>query len=172
MIRHCYDREFETIYSIINESAIAYKGVIPADCWKEPYMSTSELQHEMDTGVKFWGYVEVEQLVGVMGVQQVQDVTLIRHAYIRPARQNQGVGGKLLTYLRAQVTSPILIGTWADAIWAIRFYEKHRFKLVPPVEKAPLLRKYWSISDRQIETSVVLADRHWFDTRQRGADRA
>ena len=171
MIRHCYEHESETIHSIINESAFVYEGVIPDDCWKEPYMSTAEFLYELDAGVKFWGYEVDERLVGVMGIQQVQDVTLIRHAYVRPAWQNQGFGGDLLSFLRRQVTSPILIGTWADAVLAINFYKKHRFKLVSPVEKDRLLRKYWSISDRQIETSVVLADQHWFDIHQPGVGR-
>lgn len=163
MIRQCHNHEFEAIYSIINEAAQAYKGVIPADRWKEPYMSKDELRHEMDEGVVFWGYEEDGELVGVMGIQHVQDVTLIRHAYVRPARQNQGIGGKLLETLRRQTTRPVLIGTWADAVWAIRFYEKHGFRLVSPEEKERLLRKYWSIPARQVETSVVLADERWFD---------
>ncbi len=163
MIRQCDNTEFEMIYEIINDAAQAYKGVIPADCWKEPYMSEDELRHEMDEGVVFWGYEEDGELVGVMGIQQVQDVTLIRHAYVRTAKRNQGIGGILLSYLREQTTRPILIGTWADAVWAIRFYEKHGFRLVSSEEKDRLLRKYWSIPERQIETSVVLADQKWFD---------
>lgn len=165
MIRQCHNHEFEIVYSIINDAAQAYKGVIPADRWKEPYMSKDELRHEMDEGVVFWGYEEDGELVGVMGIQHVQDVTLIRHAYVRPARQNQGIGGKLLATLRRQTTRPVLIGTWADAVWAIRFYEKHGFRLVSPAEKERLLRKYWSIPARQIETSVVLADQKWFESR-------
>nr|HDM58977.1 GNAT family N-acetyltransferase [Bacillota bacterium] len=165
MIRQCHNHEFEVIYSIINDAAQAYKGVIPADCWKEPYMSRNELRHEMDEGVVFWGYEEDGRLVGVMGIQHVQDVTLIRHAYVRPAKQNQGIGGKLLSFLRQQTARPILIGTWADATWAIRFYEKHGFRLVSPEEKGRLLRKYWSVPARQIETSVVLADQKWFEGR-------
>ena len=148
------------IYEIINEAAQVYNGVIPADCWKEPYMSDDELRHEMDAGVAFWRYEEDGQLVGVMGIQHVQDVTLIRHAYIRTGKQNQGIGGQLLSYLRSQTTRPILIGTWANAMWAIRFYEKHGFRLVSSGEKDRVLRKYWSINERQIETSVVLADQN------------
>ena len=165
MVRQCHDHEFEVIYSIINDAAQAYKGVIPADRWKEPYMSKDELRHEMDEGVVFWGYEEDGELVGVMGIQHVQDVTLIRHAYVRPAKQNQGIGGKLLSFLHRQTARPILIGTWADATWAIRFYEKHGFRLVSPEEKGRLLRKYWSVPARQIETSVVLADQKWFEGR-------
>jgi len=167
MVRQCDSSDFETIYAIIDEAAHVYKGVIPADRWKEPYMSRDELRDEMDDGVVFWGYEEGDQLVGVMGIQHVRDVTLIRHAYVRTAKQNQGIGGRLLFYLREQTSRPILVGTWADATWAIRFYEKHDFRLVSPEEKDRLLRRYWSIPERQIETSVVLADRRWFDARQR-----
>ena len=164
-IRRCNQEDFEEIYEIINDAAQAYKGVIPPDCWKEPYMSRKELRREMESGIEFWGYEEEGRLMGVMGIQHVQDVTLIRHAYVRPAKQNQGIGGKLLSFLRRQTARPILIGTWADATWAIRFYEKHGFRLVSPEEKGRLLRKYWSIPERQIETSVVLADQKWFEGR-------
>jgi len=157
VIRLCVDSDFETIYEIINDAAQAYQGVIPADCWKEPYMPREELRHEIDDGVQFWGYEEGE-LVGVMGMQHVQDVTLIRHAYVRTARRNQGIGSQLLIYLRKRTTRPILVGTWADAVWAIRFYEKHGFRLVTGEEKNRLLGKYWSIPKRQVETSVVLAE--------------
>lgn len=158
MIRPCDTKDFDSIYSIINEAARVYRGVIPEDRWKEPYMSRDELLHEIDEGVIFWGYQEGAELVGVMGIQHVQDVTLIRHAYIRPANQNQGVGGKLLSELRNQTNRRILIGTWAAAVWAIRFYEKNGFRLVSPREKDRLLKKYWSIPERQVETSVVLED--------------
>jgi N-acetylglutamate synthase-like GNAT family acetyltransferase len=172
MIRQCDDGEFETIYEIINDAAQAYRGVISVDRWKEPYMSKDELRHEMDEGVIFWGYEEDGELIGVTGIQHVQDVTLIRHAYVRTVKRNQGIGGKLLSHLRKQTTRPILIGTWADALWAIRFYEKHGFRLVSSEEKERLLRKYWSVPERQIETSVVLADQNWFDARQREANSA
>jgi len=119
----------------------------------------------------FWGYEEGGELIGVMGIQHVQDVTLIRHAYVRTAKRNRGIGGELLSTLRGQTTRPILVGTWADAVWAIRFYEKHGFRLVPPEEKDRLLRRYWSVPERQIESSVVLADRRWFDSRRREAKR-
>ena len=158
MIRPCNSHEFDSIYAIINDAAKAYKGVIPEDRLKEPYMSKDELRHEMDEGVVFWGCEVDGELVGVMGIQQVKDVTLIRHAYVRMVRRNQGIGGKLLSFLRKQTTRPILIGTWADAVWAIHFYEKNDFRLVSPEEKSRLLKKYWSIPDRQIETSVVLAE--------------
>jgi GNAT superfamily N-acetyltransferase len=166
VIRQCDDSEFETIYEIINDAAQAYQGVIPADRWTEPYMSKDELRRAMDAGIVFWGYEEDGELIGVMGIQHVQDVTLIRHAYVRTAEQNRGIGGKLLSHLRQQTNRPILIGTWADAVWAIRFYEKHGFRLVPPQEKDRLLRKYWSVPERQIETSVVLADERWFDAHE------
>lgn len=161
MIRRCDGSDFEAIYAIVNDSAQAYKGVIPADRWRSPYMSRDELRHEMSAGVVFWGYEEKGELAGVMGIQQVQDVTLIRHAYVRTAKRNQGIGRRLLLHLQKQTGRPILIGTWADAVWAVRFYEKHGFRLVSQEEKDRLLRKYWSIPERQIETSVVLADRKW-----------
>ena len=163
MIRRCHARDFEIVHSIINEAARVYKGVIPADRWKTPYMSDDELRREINEGVVFWGYEEDGRLIGVMGIQHVQDVTLIRHAYIRPERQNQKIGTKLLTELCRQTDRPILIGTWADALWAIRFYEKNGFKRVSQQEKKRLLEKYWSVPARQVETSVVLADRKWFD---------
>lgn len=163
MIRQCNDRDFETICSIINDAAKAYRGVIPEDRCKEPYMPRDELQHEIDDGVLFWGCEENGVLIGVAGIQHVQDVALIRHTYVRTVKQSQGIGGQLLAELRKKTTRPILIGTWADAHWAIRFYEKNGFRLVSAEEKDRLLKKYWSIPDRQVETSVVLADRKWFD---------
>jgi N-acetylglutamate synthase-like GNAT family acetyltransferase len=158
MIRLCRDDDFESIYEIVNDAAIAYKGVIPADRWHEPYMPREELQHEIDDGVQFWGYEENGELVGVMGIQDVQDVTLIRHAYVRTTQRRKGIGGKLLSHLLTLSERPILIGTWAAATWAIRFYEKHGFQLVTEEEKNRLLKKYWSIPERQVETSVVLAE--------------
>jgi N-acetylglutamate synthase-like GNAT family acetyltransferase len=158
MIRKCKNGDFEEIYSIINDSAIAYKGVIPNDRWNEPYMSREELQHEIDDGVTFWGYEEEGLLMGVMGIQDVQDVTLIRHAYVRTAERGKGIGGKLLARLRNMTDRPLLIGTWADAVWAIKFYQKHGFRLVTRKEKDRLLKTYWNIPDRQIETSVVLVE--------------
>ena len=161
MIRPCTNADVETIYSIINEAAQAYRGVIPADRWHEPYMPMDELRQEIEAGVKFWGFEQDGQLLGVMGIQDVQDVTLIRHAYVRTAARSHGIGGKLLAELRAKTNRPILIGTWAAATWAIRFYEKHGFRQVTPDDKNRLLKRYWSISDRQVETSVVLADEKW-----------
>jgi GNAT superfamily N-acetyltransferase len=162
MIRPCGETEFETIREIINDAAQAYKGVIPADCWNEPYMPVDELQRDIAAGVEFLGYEEDGELTGVMGLQQVQDVTLIRHAYVRTAHRNQGIGGRLLSHLVAQATRPVLIGTWADGVWAVRFYENRGFRLVTTEEKDRLLRKYWSVPPRQMETSVVLADQQWF----------
>jgi N-acetylglutamate synthase-like GNAT family acetyltransferase len=167
LIRGCDDTDFEAIYAIINDAAEAYRGVIPSDCWKEPYMTREELQHEINEGVEFWGYEYESELVGVMGIQHVQDVALIRHSYVRTAKRSRGIGGTLLSSMRRQTTRPILVGTWADASWAIRFYEKHGFRLVSPREKDELLRRYWSIPSRQIETSVVLADWKWFEVNQR-----
>jgi N-acetylglutamate synthase-like GNAT family acetyltransferase len=161
-MRKCSSNDFEVIYSIINDAAKAYKGVIPEDCWKEPYMSQDELQREIDGGVLFWGFEEDGEIVGVMGLQHIQDVALIRHSYVRPLKQNQGIGRELLFYLRRQTTRPILVGTWANATWAIRFYEKNGFQLVSPEEKDRLLKRYWLIPERQIESSVVLADETWF----------
>ncbi len=163
MIRPCKAEEFDKIYELINEAAVAYKGVIPEDRWKEPYMSREELQHEIDDGVKFWGCYEKDRLVGVMGIQPVQDVTLIRHAYVRTYEQHKGIGKKLLSRLLKETTRPVLVGTWSAAVWAVRFYEKNGFKLVSTEEKDRLLKKYWSIPERQISTSVVLADQQWFE---------
>jgi GNAT superfamily N-acetyltransferase len=163
MIRPCTDTDFEDIYAIINDAAEAYCGVIPEDRWHVPYMPRDELKSEIEAGVVFWGCEEGGELAGVMGIQDVQGVTLIRHAYVRTARRNQGIGGRLLRELREKTARPLLIGTWADAVWAVRFYEKHGFRLVTPDEKTRLLKKYWSIPERQIETSVVLADQRWFD---------
>ncbi len=166
MIRRCDDRDFEAIFSIINDAALAYKGVIPPDRWHEPYMSKEYLRHEMDSGVVFWGYEENGALLGVMGIQDVKDVTLIRHAYVRTSYRNHGIGGKLISHLMTLISRPALVGTWSAAVWAIHFYEKHGFRLVTREEKDRLLGKYWSISERQTETSVVLADEKWFEARR------
>jgi N-acetylglutamate synthase-like GNAT family acetyltransferase len=172
MIRLCAPNDFDAVLSIINDAAAAYKGVIPADRWNEPYMTREYLRHELDAGVAFWGYEENRELIGVMGIQDVQDVTLIRHAYVRTSRRNHGIGGKLLTHLLTMITRPALVGTWAAAEWAIRFYEKHGFTLVTWEEKERLLRKYWSIPERQTETSVVLADVRWRERQGSFAERS
>jgi len=156
MIRRCTDSDFAVIETIINEGAQAYRGAIPADCWHEPYMTESDLKAEIAAGVNFWGWDESGALVGVMGFQKVRDATLIRHAYVRSAHQRRGVGSALLTTLAGQAVGPLLVGTWAAAEWAIRFYERHGFRLVSAAEKDRLLSTYWSIPLRQQETSVVL----------------
>jgi N-acetylglutamate synthase-like GNAT family acetyltransferase len=169
MIRRCDDRDFELIWIIINDGAQAYRGIIPADRWTEPYMSREKLQHEVDDGVVFWGFEEAGSVAGVMGLQQVQDVTLIRHAYVRTSGQNRGVGAQLLSHLRELATRPVLIGTWAAASWAIRFYERHGFQIVDAEEKNRLLKKYWTVPEHQIATSVVLADQRWWETNRQVA---
>jgi N-acetylglutamate synthase-like GNAT family acetyltransferase len=161
MIRKCEDRDLDALFEIINDAAQAYRGVIPADRWHEPYMAKEELRREIQKGVEFWEYEEEGKLLGVMGLQDVQDVTLIRHAYVRTNCRRRGVGGKLLRFLSAQTEKPVLIGTWAAAIWAVAFYEKHGFIRVTEREKNFLLKKYWTIPERQVETSVVLADARW-----------
>ena len=162
MIRVCIGDDFEAIFQVINDAAEAYRGIIPVDRWHEPYMPREELQAEVSAGVAFLGYEKDGELAGVMGTQDVQDVTLLRHAYVRTPQRGQGIGGELLGRSMDQATKPILIGTWADAVWAVRFYENHGFKVVSTQEKETLLRKYWNVPDRQIETSVVLADQRWF----------
>ncbi len=144
----------------MNAAAEAYRGAIPADCWHEPYMPREELDCEIDAGVDFWGYEENGELLGVMGIQSIKDVDLIRHAYVLPGTQGKGIGTQLLAHLETTTDRPILIGTWRDAVWAIRFYERHGYELVPEAQREALLRKYWTlISDRQIEVSIVLAQR-------------
>jgi GNAT superfamily N-acetyltransferase len=156
MIRCCTDLDVAAIDAIVNEAAQAYRGVIPADCWHEPYMSRPELLAEMRAGVAFWGWEEKAALLGVMGLQPVRDVTLIRHAYVRPAHQGRGIGSALLGKLAGEVTGPLLVGTWAAAEWAVRFYSRHGFCLLSPAEKDRLLETYWTIPSRQRESSVVL----------------
>jgi len=157
MLCRCTANDFEAIYEIINDAAQAYKGVISTDRWHDPYMPQNQLQQEIDAGVNFWGVEENGRLTGVMGIQDKGDVTLIRHAYIRTALRNRGVGSQLLRHLEAMTDSPILIGTWAAATWAVAFYEKNGYRLVSTDEKNRLLKKYWNISERQVETSMVLA---------------
>jgi GNAT superfamily N-acetyltransferase len=156
-IRPCRQDEQTTILAIVNAAAAAYRGVIPDDCWHEPYMSRAELEREIASGVEFWGYQADGDLIGVMGIQPVRDVHLIRHAYVVPGSQGRGVGSQLLAHLQASTAGRILIGTWADAGWAIRFYQHHGYELVSPTRKRALLQTYWTIPERQIETSVVLA---------------
>lgn len=156
MIRRCSEQDFDMILEIINDAAQAYKGVIPEDRWHEPYMPQEQLQQEIASGVCFWGFEESGRLTGVMGIQDKGDVTLIRHAYIRSKLRNRGTGSQLLKYLEMLTEKPILIGTWADAVWAVSFYEKNGYRLVSPEEKNRLLKKYWNIPERQVATSVVL----------------
>jgi GNAT superfamily N-acetyltransferase len=156
-VRPCRDDELPTVLAIVNAAAAAYRGVIPADWWHEPYMPEAELRRELAAGVAFWGCEVDGELVGVMGIQPVRDVELIRHAYVLPDRQRQGVGALLIEQLRRRSARPMLVGTWAAASWAIAFYRRHGFELVPAARAAALLRTYWSVPERQIETSVVLA---------------
>jgi GNAT superfamily N-acetyltransferase len=155
-VRPCRDDERGAILAIVNEAAEAYRGVIPPDRWHEPYMPAEELDDEIAAGVAFWGYEADGALLGIMGIQPVDDVDLIRHAYVTPGSQRRGVGGALLEHLTRSATRTLLVGTWATADWAIRFYERHGFELVSPQRKSELLKTYWTIPDRQVETSVVL----------------
>jgi len=157
-IRPCEKEDFAAILSIVNAAAEAYRGVIPADQWHEPYLPADELDREIGAGVAFWGWERDGRLAGVMGLQTVRDVDLIRHAYVVPADQRHGVGGALLRHLRAKSARQMLVGTWSAADWAIRFYQRHGFEMVSSVTKAALLKTYWTVSARQAEVSVVLAD--------------
>jgi GNAT superfamily N-acetyltransferase len=172
MIRRCTDLDFDQIFAIINDGAQAYQGIIPDDRMEDPYMSRAKLQREIHAGVIFWGYeaddYRTGALEGVMGIQRVQPssappVTLIRHAYVRTGHQKKGIGALLLAHLHTLSDMPFLIGTWADAVWAIRFYQRHGFELVGHTAKDLLLKTYWNVPARQIETSVVLADQRWRD---------
>jgi N-acetylglutamate synthase-like GNAT family acetyltransferase len=160
-VQPCIEADFEALYAIINNAAEAYRGIIPADRWKVPYMGRGELSHEIAADVVFWCCKEKGDLIGVMGLQDVKDVTLIRHAYVDTTAQRRGVGGTLLDALLSQSERPFLVGTWAAAAWAIRFYEKHGFRLMSVADKDRLLKRYWNIPERQVETSVVLADDRW-----------
>ena len=155
-IRPCVPADIPAMVEIVNDAARAYERAVPADCWHEPYMPRDELEREIAAGVVFEGYEASRQLLGVMGSQRVRDATLIRHAYVRTARQGQGIGGALLEHLVARATGRLMVGTWAAAGWAIRFYERHGFRLVSPEEKDRLLGRYWTVSPRQREVSVVL----------------
>jgi GNAT superfamily N-acetyltransferase len=156
-IRRCREHEFQQIREIINRAAAVYRGQIPDEHWHEPYMSAPQLHREIAAGVDFWGYEEAGRLIGVMGIQSVRDVDLIRHAYVSTEHQGKGIGGLLLNSLRHRRGRPVLIGTWAAAGWAIRFYQRHGFELIPPDQARDLLSRYWAISDGQMDASVVLA---------------
>jgi len=157
LIRPCADDDRWAILALVNAAAEVYRGVIPADRWHEPYMPPDELDGEIAAGVRFWGYEDDGELVGVMGLQPVRDVELIRHAYVAPDRQRGGIGGALLEHLAERTAARMLVGTWAAAEWAIAFYLRHGFAHVGRERTAELLRAYWTIPERQIETSVVLA---------------
>ena len=160
-IRPCAAADLPVLFSIVNDAAQAYKGIIPADCWHEPYMPFEQLKREIGDGVAFWGYESGGALIGTMGIQDRGEVSLIRHAYVQTAQRRKGIGETLLKYLEDMTTKPILIGTWSAAAWAIRFYEKNGYRTLSRPETERLLRKYWSIPERQIETSVVLANARW-----------
>ncbi|KQX68021.1 GNAT family N-acetyltransferase [Paenibacillus sp. Root444D2] len=161
MIRLCDYQEKEVIYQIINDAAQAYEGVIPSDLYHVPYMTMEELNHEMNEGIMFWGLEENNELLGVMGIQDKGEVSLIRHAYVKTSQRKGGIGTQLLYHLISLTDKPILIGTWKSAEWAIHFYLKNGFKLISHEEKRELLHRFWNISERQIETSVVLCDSKW-----------
>jgi RimJ/RimL family protein N-acetyltransferase len=162
VIRPAVDQDFDEIFNVINDAAAAYKGVIPPDRWHEPYMTKEELRTQIANGVRFSCYLEDDEIIGVMGIQDRDEVVLIRHAYVRTVQRGKGVGTLLLRELIKDSTKPILIGTWKAAEWAIRFYEKAGFRLVGEKEKNRLLNKYWVVPDRQVETSVVLVDEKYY----------
>ncbi len=162
MIKACTLQDFTQILSIINDAAVLYKNILPSELWKQPYMSEEELKNEIGSGIKFWGYVEKNRLIGIMGIQNVKDVTLIRHAYVLRKNQRKGIGTKLLSKLIKMTNKPVLIGTWMKAKWAINFYIKNGFILIKNKEKDLLLRKYWIVPEWQIQMSVVLANTDWF----------
>jgi N-acetylglutamate synthase-like GNAT family acetyltransferase len=155
-IRPSEEADFADILAIVNDAARAYRGVIPADRWHEPYMSAEELAREITSGVVFWVAEAERRVSGVMGIQDKGDVVLVRHAYVAPTAQRSGVGTALLRHLESLTDKPVLIGTWSAATWAIEFYRRNGFALVSSDEKDQLLQTYWSIPKRQIETSVVL----------------
>lgn len=161
MIRKCTQRDLAEMFEIIDDAAQAYKGVIPEDRWHEPYMAVEELKHEIDDGVEFWGYEEAGRLMGVMGLQDKGELYLIRHAYVRTSSRKRGIGTELLRHLERMTDKPILVGTWADATWAIKFYQKNGYRLLSRSETETLLKKYWKIPERQVVTSIVLANPRW-----------
>ena len=169
MIRESAEADVAAILALVNHAAQAYRGVIPVDRWREPYMSAGELEREISDGVAFWVAEEEGRLLGVMGIQDKGDVALVRHAYVAPTTQRKGVGTRLLRHVEGLTDKPILIGTWATASWAIEFYQRNGFTVVPDSDKDRLLRTYWSIPARQIETSVVLADGRWMEAQERAS---
>jgi N-acetylglutamate synthase-like GNAT family acetyltransferase len=169
IIRKSVETDFAAILAVVNDAAHAYRGVIPDDRWREPYMSTDELAREIMAGVAFWVAEQEGRVLGVMGIQDKGDVALVRHAYVAPSTQRSGVGTSLLRRVESLVDKPFLIGTWAAASWAIEFYRRNGFTVVSSDDKDRLLRTYWSIPARQIETSVVLANRRWVETQPRAS---
>ena len=165
-IRSSTAADVPAIFAIVNDAAQAYRGVIPADRWHEPYMPLDELESEIAAGVRFWVAEENGVILGVMGIQDKGEVALIRHAYTATAAQRKGIGTQLLRQLERMTSKPVLIGTWADATWAVDFYKRNGFTVVSQAEKERLLRIYWSIPARQVETSVVLADPRWMNTQR------
>jgi N-acetylglutamate synthase-like GNAT family acetyltransferase len=165
-IRKSAEADLAAMFAIINDAAQAYRGVIPADRWHEPYMPMDELVKEIAAGVVFWVAEDEGRLLGVMGIQDKGAVALVRHAYVAPTTQRNGVGTRLLRHVQGLAGKPVLIGTWAAASWAIEFYRRNGFSVVSNSHKDRLLRTYWSIPARQIETSVVLADGRWMEALQ------
>jgi N-acetylglutamate synthase-like GNAT family acetyltransferase len=168
VIRQSREGDSAAMLAIINAAAQAYRAVIPADLWQDPYMPPEELEKQVAEGVTFWVAEEDRRLLGIMGIQDKGEVTLVRHAYVAPAVQRTGVGTSLLDHLRGLTSKPVLIGTWAASSWAIDFYRKNGFNVVPSTDYRVLIRRYWSIPARQIETSVVLADGRWKDANRLG----
>jgi GNAT superfamily N-acetyltransferase len=166
-IRRLRDADLDAALAIVNEAAEAYRGVIPADRWHDPYMPRGELEKEIANGIAFWVAEEDGRVLGVMGIQDKGEVDLVRHAYVTPTVQRKGVGTALLRHVRGLADRPVLIGTWADASWAIEFYRRNGFTVVSKDDKDFLLRRYWSIPARQVETSVVLADGRWLESHGR-----
>jgi N-acetylglutamate synthase-like GNAT family acetyltransferase len=169
LIRKFREADLAAMLAIVNDAAQAYRGVIPTDRWHEPYMPPDELASEIADGVIFWVAEEDGRLLGVMGIQDKKEVALVRHAYVAPTAQRKGVGTRLLRHVETLTGKPVLIGTWADATWAIEFYVRNGFAVVSDEQKDALLRRYWSIPTRQIETSVVLADGRWMETQRRAS---
>ena len=167
LIRDSVEADLVPMLAIVNEAAQAYRGAIPVDRWREPYMPADELVEEIAAGVRFWVAEQEGRVLGVMGLQDKGDVALVRHAYVTPTIQRKGVGTRLLRHVEGLADKPILIGTWADASWAIEFYRRNGFTVVPNADKDALLLKYWSIPARQVETSVVLADGRWMELQRR-----
>lgn len=165
-IRESVVTDFEAILAVINDAAQAYRGVIPSDRWHEPYMPAEELEKEIASGVRFWISEDSQRLLGVMGIQDKGDVALVRHAYTATTAQRKGIGTQLLRHVETLASKPMLIGTWADASWAIDFYQRNGYEIVSERDKDRLLRTYWSVPERQIETSVVLADARWLAERR------